>query len=99
MSIHQMTSAELPRTQPLPRLRETDNPIQREIDAELAARLDREPTIDHELQDPTPLFWLPVSVAIVMMIGLAYMFFSPPSGADLNTRAASATTHSEPSPH
>ena len=38
MSIHQMTSAELPRTQPRPPLRETDNPIQREIDAELAAR-------------------------------------------------------------
>ncbi len=58
--------------------------------------------------DPLPLdteerratFWLPIAIAVVLMIGLGYFFYGHVSNVGPNVRADSgAVTKSEPSPN
>ena len=64
--------------------------------------LDR-PAVDElgmaeDIDERRPVFWLPIAIAIALLIGVAYYFFGPHTGPKARADAG-AVTKSEPSPN
>ena len=52
-----------------------------------------------DIEERSPAFWLPIAVAIVLLLGVVYYFFGPQATGP-NVRAdVDAITKSEPSPN
>ena len=51
-----------------------------------------------DIDERRPVFWLPIAIAIALLIGVAYYFFGPQTGPDVRADAG-AVTQSEPSPN
>ena len=90
MTIDPMIGVDIAPTEPRRRPDEPIRDLNDPLDRELASR---------DVEERSPSFWLPVAIAAAILIGVVYYFFSSPSNADVNMRADSAVSHSEPSPH
>jgi hypothetical protein len=95
MAIDPATGINIPSPSDDFRRRRPDEPIRDQIDR----AANDEVGIAQDIEERSPAFWLPIAVAVVLLMGVIYYFFGPGMSGP-NVRAdAGATVKSELSPN